>query len=104
MQRDTPAPADAVGLVGILLALAGLLLVALRLAWLAWETWAWWSGLVFMGAGVGLFLAAALGAWLYTVGLPAARHRWDEYRHAVRQRREQRQQREAQQESQEGAQ
>jgi len=98
---DVPAPADAVALVGILVALGGAVLVAVRLAWLAWQTWAWWSGLVFMVVGLGLFLLAAVGAWLYTTGIPAARRRWHEWRLEVERRKRQRRQ---EAEQQEGAQ
>jgi hypothetical protein len=95
---ETPIPADVVALLGILLVLVGGLMVALRLAWLAWETWAWWSGLVFLGSGFALFLLAAAGAWLYTVGIPAARARWHEWRLKRERAARQRQQEPAQQE------
>jgi type VI protein secretion system component VasK len=77
---DIPALADAVALLGTLLILFGAFMVSIWLAWLAWETYAWWSGLVFIGAGIALFLLAAVGAWLYTTGIPAARARWHEWR------------------------
>ena len=98
---DVPPPADALGFLGILVALAGVLLVAVRLAWLAWQTWAWWSGLVFIGAGIALFLAAAVGTWLYTTGIPMARYHWAEWKHQVRERRKERQ-RQQEQQAQEG--
>lgn len=93
---DAPAPADAVALLGILLVLTGALMVALRLAWLAWETWAWWSGLVFAGAGIALFLLAAVGAWLYTTGIPAVRAQYHEWRLKRERRARQREQEQTQ--------
>ena len=96
--EDVPLAADAVGLVGLLLVLGGALLVSIRLAWLAWQTW--WSGLVFIGAGLGLFLLAAVGTWAWTTAIPALRVRWYDLKHEVRQRRRQRQQQRQEQQAQ----
>ncbi|AGM11791.1 hypothetical protein M201_gp17 [Haloarcula californiae tailed virus 2] len=96
---DVPPLADLVGLLGLLLVLGGALMVALRLAYLAWQTWAWWSGLVFLGAGVALFLLAAVGTWAYTTGIPAVRGRWHQWR---LERERQARQREQEQAAQEG--
>jgi len=95
---DVPPPADALGLVGLLLVLAGAVMVALRLAWLAWQTWAWWSGLVFIGVGVALFLLAAVVTWAYTTAIPAVRARWAEWKYQRERRRRQREQEQAAQE------
>lgn len=99
--EDVPLGADLLGFVGLLLVLGGALLVSIRLAWLAWQAWAWWSGLVFIGAGVGLFLLAAVAAWVWTTGIPALRVRWYDLKYDVRQRRQQRQQRQREQQAQE---
>jgi len=103
-QRDPgevpPLPlADLLGGLGILVALGGAVLVAVRLAMLAWYFWAWWSGFLFIGAGVGLFLLSAVGAWVYTSGIPALRARWHAIKYEVRQRREQRLEQQAQQQA-----
>jgi type VI protein secretion system component VasK len=77
---DIPVAADVVALLGTLLTLFGAFMVSIWLVWLSWETYAWWSGLIFIGAGIALFSLAAVGAWLHTTGVPAARARWHEWR------------------------
>jgi len=79
-EREVPAAADVVGLVGLLLVGTGALLVSVRLVWLAWQAWGWWSGLAYAGVGLALLVLAAVGAWTYTTGIPAARTRWHEWR------------------------
>ncbi len=61
---DLPPLADAVGLAGILVASAGLLLTAGRLVLLVWRTWGWWSGPVYLAAGLALLVLAVLGRLL----------------------------------------
>lgn len=99
-EPDVPLPAEWLGFLGIVLVVAGTLMGTLRLAWAAWEAWRWWAGLAYAGVGIGLLVVAVVSAWLYTTGVPAARHRWHTWRLERERRKRQREQEQAAQEGQ----